>query len=124
MLDNALNEFGKRMGLPALAFSPGGVAALDVRDLGRLHFERKNGGLDEELLVYLAWDIPGYDDKTVGRALAMAHYTHADPFIIYAGLRGDTLFLLTRMSARQVTAALLENTVMHLIRTMKTIQGA
>ena len=124
MLDAALNDFGKRMGLPTLAFSPEGLVALDVQDLGRLHFERSHGKAGEELLVYLARDIPGYDDGTVARALGLCHYGHGATFTIAAGLRGDTLLLLTRIPARQASAAVLENAVMRLIQALKTAQGA
>ena len=124
MLDAALNDFGKRMGLPDLAFSPEGLAALDVHELGRLHFERCHGDAGEELLIYLAREIPGYDDGTVGRALALCHYRHNTAFSLSAGLRGDTLLLLTRIPSRQATAATLENAVMLLIQSLKTVQGA
>ena len=124
MLDGALNEFGKRMGLPARAFSPDGLAALDVQELGRLHFERSHGNEGEELLIYIARDLPGYDTGTVGRALALSHYRHNLAFPISAGLRGDTLLLLTRVPANRASAALLENAVIQLFRSLKTIQGA
>ena len=124
MLDAALNDFGKRMGLPALAFSAEGLAALDVQDLGRLYFERSHGDAGEELLIYLARDIPGYDDGMVGRALALCHYRHNTPFALSAGLRGDTLLLLTRVPAKQASAAMLENATLQLIQSLKTVQGA
>ena len=40
MLEQELNEFGRRMGLPGLSFSPSGLAALDVERMGRLHLEK------------------------------------------------------------------------------------
>ena len=124
MLDDALNDFGRRMGLPALAFSPEGLAELDVQELGRLHFERSHGSAVEELLIDLARDIPGYDDGTVGRALALCHYAQNMPFALTAGLHGDTMILLVRVPAGQTSAAVLENAVLLLIRSLKTIQGA
>ena len=40
MLEQELNEFGRRMGLPALTFNSDGLAALDVERMGRLHLEK------------------------------------------------------------------------------------
>ena len=58
------------------------------------------------------------------RALALCHFRHASAFPLTAGMKGDTLILLTRLPERQVTAALLEDAVMELARVMNHLQGA
>ena len=109
MLDHELNAFGMRMGLPGLAFSPQGLVALDVSGMGRLYFEKQQRHGREELLVYLARPFPPHDSTLPERALALCHYRHAHAFSLTAGMKGDTLILLTRLPERQTTAALLES---------------
>ena len=122
MLDHELNAFGMRMGLPGLVFSPQGLVALDVSGMGRLYLEKQQG--DVELLVYLARPFPPHDSTLPERALALCHYRHARAFPLTAGMKGDTLLLLTRLPERQVTTALLEEAVMELARVMNHLQGA
>lgn len=124
MLDHELNAFGMRMGLPGLAFSPQGLAALDVSGMGRLYFERQQRRGEEELLLYLSRPFPPYDGTLPERALALCHFRHASAFPLTAGMKGDILILLTRLPERQVTAALLEDAVMELARVMNHLQGA
>ena len=124
MLDHELNAFGMRMGLPGLAFSPQGLVALDVSGMGRLYFEKQQRHGREELLVYLARSFPPHDSTLPERALALCHYRHAHVFSLTAGMKGDTLILLTRLPERQTTAALLEEAVMELARVMNHLQGA
>ena len=113
-----------RMGLPGLAFSPQGLVALDVSGMGRLYFEKQQRHGQEELLVYLARPFPPHDSTLPERALALCHYRHAHAFSLTAGMKGDTLILLTRLPERQTTAALLEEAVMELARVMNHLQGA
>ena len=124
MLDHELNAFGLRMGLPGLAFSPQGLVALDVSGMGRLYFEKQQLHGEEELLVYLARPFPPHDSTLPERALALCHYRHARVFSLTAGMKGDSLILLTRLPERQATAALLEEVVMELARVMNHLQGA
>ena len=124
MLDHELNAFGLRMGLPGLARSPQGLVALDVSGMGRLYFEKQQRHGEEELLVYLARPFPPHDSTLPERALALCHYRHARVFSLTAGMKGDSLILLTRLPERQATAALLEEVVMELARVMNHLQGA
>lgn len=124
MLDHELNAFGLRMGLPGLAFSPQGLVALDVSGMGRLYFEKQQRHGEEELLAYLARPFPPHDSTLPERALALCHYRHARVFSLTAGMKGDSLILLTRLPERQATAALLEEVVMELARVMNHLQGA
>ena len=124
MLDHELNAFGLRMGLPGLAFSPQGLVALDVSGMGRLYFEKQQRHGEEDLLVYLARPFPPHDSTLPERALALCHYRHARVFSLTAGMKGDSLILLTRLPERQATAALLEEVVMELARVMNHLQGA
>ena len=125
MLEQELNEFGRRMGLPGLRFSPDGLAALDVERMGRLHLEKSGTPGAEELLVYLSRACPAHDREAPERALSLCHYRHPRPFPLSAGMHGEQLIMLTRLQERDVTAANLEKTVLFLADAMnQAMQGA
>ena len=112
MLEQELNEFGRRMGLPGLSFSPDGLAALDVERMGRLHLEKGGKPGAEELLVYLARPCPAHDREAPERALELCHYRHPRPFPLSAGVQ------------REATAAGMEKAVLMLADVMnKAVQG-
>lgn len=118
MLEQELEEFGRRMGLPGLRFSREGLAALDVENMGRLHLEKAGARGMEELLVYLALPCPPHDRQAPERALAFCHYRHPRPFPLSAGLHNDQLIMLTRLPAREATAANMEKAVLLLADAM------
>ena len=122
MLDHELNELGRRMGLPGLAFSPQGLAALDVSGMGRLYFEKRQRHQVEELLLYLARPFPPHDSRLPERALAFCHYHHSHAFPLTAGIQDDTLILLIRLDQRQATAATLESAILTLAQAMNSLQ--
>lgn len=124
MLEQELNEFSRRMGLPGLSFSPDGLAALDVERMGRLHLEKGGKPGAEELLVYLARPCPAHDREAPERALELCHYRHPRPFPLSAGVHGDQLIMLTRLPEREATAAGMEKAVLMLADVMnKALQG-
>ncbi len=118
MLEQELNEFGRRMGLPALTFNPDGLAALDVERMGRLHLEKSGKPGTEELLIYLALPYPAHDREAPERALALCHYRYPRPFPLSAGVHGDRLIMLTRLPEREATAANMEKAVLFLADAM------
>lgn len=106
MLDHEIAEFGRRMGMPGLAFPPSGVVALDVEGLGRLHIERRNDA--GEVLVYVTRPLPAYDRDAPRRVLALCDYRLGLPVVLTGGVHNDTLMLLVRMPEREFTAGALE----------------
>ena len=114
MLEQELNEFGRRMGLPALTFNSDGLAALDGERMGRLHLEKNGKPGTEELLIYLALPCPAHDREVSERALALCHYRHPRPFPLSAGVHGEQLIMLTRLPEREATAANMEKAVLFL----------
>lgn len=121
MLEQELNEFGRRMGLAGLSFSPDGLAALDVERMGRLHLEKNGKPGAEELLVYLARPCPTHDREAPERALSLCHYRYPRPFPLSAGMHGDQLIMLTRLREREVTAANLEKAALFLADAMNNV---
>lgn len=114
MLQQEISAFGRRMGMPGLALSAGGLLALDVAGMGRLHIET---GTDE-LLVYLSRAIPSHDSEAPRRLLELSHYRHAHAMPLQGGVHAGHAILLTRLALRAVSAAALENAALFLARLM------
>lgn len=120
MIDHAVAEFGRRMGLDGFALQSGTgagtLAGLAVTGLGRVFFERVGdpGDEDEELLIYVVRDVPAHDREIFLAALSLCDYRHGHPLPLSAARRGDQLLLLTRLRAARLTAAALENAVQFL----------
>lgn len=117
MLDHEIAEFGRRMGMPAFALSQGGLAALDVEGLGRLHLELNTD--TDELLVYVALPIPPHDTAAPRRVLDLCDYRHGYPMPLSGGVYKDQIVLLTRMPAGMASAADIENAVRFLADVME-----
>ncbi|MDR3175519.1 MAG: type III secretion chaperone SycN [Desulfovibrio sp.] len=116
-LEHEIAQFGRRMGIADLAFSPEGMMALEVEGIGRVCFERG----PESVLVYLARPAPPYDSDMPRRILAACHYGKAHPIPLSGGMHKGQAILLTRMPERNATAASLENAVNYLTRQMNGI---
>lgn len=116
-MEHEIEQFGRRMGIAGLAFTPDGMAALELEGAGRVYLERKPG----ELLVYIARTAPPYDRDMPRRILAACHYSKAHPVPLYSGMHKGQAILLTRMPERGVTTAFLENSVNYLLRQMNSI---
>lgn len=114
-MDKAVAEFGAGIGLRGLAFGPDGLAALELKGLGKLFLER-NG---EELLVYLAAPLLPYDWGPLKRALELVHIDRAPARPCAAAYRDDQLVLLIRFDRREVDGPALENGVRFLVETMR-----
>lgn len=121
MLERELNEFGRRMGLLGLNFGPDGLVALDVERMGRLHLERGGRAGAEELLLYLARPFPAHDREAPERALTLCHYRYPRPFPLSAGIHGEQLIMLTRLTERDATAANMEKAVLMLADAMNKV---
>jgi len=121
MLEQTLNEFGRRMGLPGLTLGAGGLAALDVQHMGRLHLERYDRGTETELLIYLARAVPAHDRDIAGRILELTHYRHPRSFALSAGIHNDQALVLIRLPERQVTVSNVEKAVLLLAESMDRI---
>ena len=125
MLEQEIAEFGRRMGLPSLTLGDGGLLALDVERMGRLHLEKSEQGSNCELLIYLAAPCPSHDKEAPARVLDLCHYRHGHPLPLTGGVHKDQYVLLTRLNEQEVTAAALENAVKFLAGMLaKVSQGA
>ena len=118
MLDREIAEFGRRMGIPTLAFGQNSLLALDVQRMGRLHLEKQEKHGETELLIYLMRPCPAYDSEAPARVLALCHYRHRHPLSLSGGVHKDQIVLLTRLAEKEVTAAAMENAVKFLATVM------
>ena len=107
MLDYEIEAFGRRLGLEHLALSAGGVARLDIENVGSLYLERQETA--SELLVYVSAPFPVPDAGATRRLLALCDYRRGYPMPVFAGAFSGRAVLLTRMQESAVTAAGLEN---------------
>ena len=121
MIEHAIAEFGRRMGLDGFALktgTPGSgeLAGLGVAGLGHFYFERVGevGQESEELLVYLAREVPPHEQDLFREALELCDYRHGHRLPLTAARHKDQLLLITRLRPARLTAATLENAVQFL----------
>ena len=118
MLEREIAEFGRRMGIPSLAFGQNNLLALDVERMGRLHLEKQEKNGQAELLIYLVRPCPAYDSEAPARVLDLCHYRHRHPLTLCGGVHKDQIVLLTRLTEKEVTAAAVENAIKFLASVM------
>ena len=116
-LEHEIEQLGRRMGLAELALSADGMLAFEVEGMGRVYFEHKA----EELLIYLACATPPHDRDIARRILTVCHHRNAHPVPLSGGIHKGQTILLTRIAERNISAALLENTVNYLAQQMRTV---
>ena len=122
MIERELAEFGRRMGMPSLAFSAQGIAALDIENMGRLYLERNTENpLIPELLLYLVLPVPAYDRQAPRRILELCHYKHAHPMPLHGGMHAGQIVLLTRFPEQDVNAARIEMAALFLRSMMERV---
>lgn len=121
MIDHEIAEFGRRMGMPDLAFPSSGIIALDVEGLGRLHLEYRPD--ENEVLVYVTCPLPAHDKEAPRRVLELCDYRKGLPLVVTGGVHNDNLMLLVRLPEREVTAGLLESDIRILSELIRRVAG-
>ena len=109
MLDAALDDFAREIGLDAAPLTEDGRMALAIDGLGEAHFEKR----DDRLVVYLARAIAVGADRLeiFRRALRACHFERTPEPPVACGLHGDRLLVLATLEegaadGRAVSAAL------------------
>ncbi|MBQ7457050.1 MAG: type III secretion chaperone SycN [Desulfovibrio sp.] len=121
LLETAISDFAKRIGMPSLSLDEKGVAAMDIADTGRLSLESTDARGYRELLLYVSRPIPPHAPDMERKALDYSHYRHAHPFPIQAGVHKDMLLVSTRIAEDQATGQILENASIFLMRSCEKI---
>lgn len=124
-VQEAMHEFGRKLGLDGLDMGDGGAAQLQLEAGGVLAVEM-GAPHSGEVLVYLGRP-RGFDEgAALRRALARAHCASADVMPVQVAVRGqgvDALLLaVVRVPERELTAHLLDRVVDYLSRWMEGVR--
>lgn len=98
-------DFGRSIGIDALAVDDSGAVNLRLGDDGLLCLQP----MEEEFLVYMAREIPAHEEVYKLRALALCGPERQWPWPVQAGTRGaDRLLFLMRLPQHDVSLAAIE----------------
>ena len=107
-VDEALEQFGKHMGIDRLRFNDNGLCGLDMENGSALYLETK----EDHFYIYFAKTIEYIDDNKLARALSAAHFTNGLRAPLAAGLKdGNKLVFFTWMPLQDVTPPSMEEAV-------------
>lgn len=118
MLEQEINEFGRRLGLPGLELCAEGLAALDIENVGKLTLERGEGDAEGDILMVLALEgVPdaGSSGLHYAKALRRCDWRSAQPFLVSTALVHERLIYAIRFAADSATAVELENGLRYLL---------
>ena len=103
LVDEAVAEFGRSIGMERLALRDNGSLLLDMQALGRLAIELI-GEQREDVSLSLIRQVQTPDEKGCERVLELCHYRAPAPFPVRAGLtsQGQLVFAV-RMDTSQFT---------------------
>jgi type III secretion system chaperone SycN len=112
VFENAVADFGRRLGIPDL--SPGGgadrgaVVDLHFESFGRLQLE----AVERHVLVTLARPLPRHDDACPARLLAACHWRRNHAHDLHPGMAGEAgdrqMTLTARVPLEEFTAIMIE----------------
>lgn len=114
MIDEAMAEFAKRIGIAELSFSENGVIQLEIQNVGTLCFERLFQNNTEFLLVYMAKKFNSYDTEFPRKLLEFCSFDKGHIPPLYGSIAGDNCILGLRFSDERLTGADIENSVYYL----------
>lgn len=103
-IDDAVEAFGRGMGLPRLALPETGALHLTFERRGALFIERSG----DDLLLYLQRNHGHVSSTILARTLDLCHWRHNRQMLVRAGLKDDSLVLLIRIPGREVALDRLE----------------
>ena len=86
-----LDDFAKRLGLPALAAGGSGAVELAIERVGRLGIESAG----DRALVTLARPYPPHASHAAATALGLCHWRENHPWPIHAGAKGTEWLAFT-----------------------------
>ncbi|MBL9157788.1 MAG: CesT family type III secretion system chaperone [Verrucomicrobiales bacterium] len=112
LIDEAISEFGRSLGIPSLTLGESGRLALSFGDYGELFFEKRPGEHygEEILLVCLARDHGHQPEQAALRALEACHPLRMPREIVNVALALDgRLVLIIRLEEREVSLPSLES---------------
>lgn len=114
MIEQAIADFAKRIGIAELSFSESGVIQLEIQNIGTLYFEKQIQDNTEQLLVYMAKKFSSYDTQFPRKLLEFCSFDKGHIPPLYGSIAGDNCILGLRFSDDRLTGADLENSVYYL----------
>jgi type III secretion system chaperone SycN len=119
-LDDTLAEFGGRIGVPDLAFGPGGFVQIALGQGGMLGIAQSDGGV---MQVWLTRPVERAQRAALERGLVECDFRRGQPFPMQAALHGDDgLVLLARIPERAFTTPALEQVLDALTRVHERVR--
>jgi type III secretion system chaperone SycN len=111
MINQTINNFGKKMGFENLAFNENNIIHLELESIGDLYLE----DVARYLLIYLIKKIENPGLKVYQKALTLCHYKQKNPYPTYTGLyEDDKLAFLIRMPHEEISESNLEKSIFFL----------
>lgn len=88
-IEDTIQRFGYQLGIEHLALGQSGMLCLEIERLGALFIEQ----LHNDVLMYLARQVPAYRNDVAGKALQLCHFSHNHPYPLNAAFLEDTRLL-------------------------------
>lgn len=118
MIEQAMADFAKRIGIAGLSFSDtgsgSGIVQLEIQNIGTVYFEKQLQDRAEELLVYMAQKFNTYDTQMPRKLLEFCSFDKGHIPPLYGSIAGDTCILGLRFQTERLSGADLENSVYYL----------
>lgn len=124
MIEQAIADFAKRIGIAELSFSDRGVIQLEIQNIGTLYFEKQFQDNADQLLVYMAKKFSSYDTDFPCKLLEFCSFDKGHIPPLYGGIAGDNCILGLRFADERLTGADLENSVYYLNDKFKALMQA
>lgn len=124
MIEQAMADFAKRIGIAELSFSDSGVVQLEIQNIGTLYFEKQVEDNAEQLLVYIAKKFSSYDTQMPRKLLEFCSFDKGHIPPIYGSIVGDSCILGLRFSDERLTGADIENSIYYLNDKLKRLMQA
>lgn len=124
MIEQAMADFAKRIGIAELSFSDSGIVQLEIQNIGTLYFEKQMQDNAEQLLVYMAKKFRVYDTGMARKVLEFCSFDKGHIPPLYGSIVGDNCILGLRFSDEGLSGADLENSIYYLNDKFKVLMQA
>jgi type III secretion system chaperone SycN len=119
--ENAVGEFGRRLGMRSLSVDGSGTVDLHFGDLGRLFLETAEAWA----LVTLERPLPEQGGGICARLLEACHWRRNHPWDIHPGMAGEGAMTLTaRVPLMEFTAQVVEDLIDRLSAMLDSVENA
>lgn len=122
MFENAVKEFGERLGLSNFSLNNNGVASLSIDSSGLVSLEAvEQPDRSTSLLVTLGRELAPSETDAVEKLLKKINWRNNPRLVVHVGISANHLVLSSYLPERTVTAASIENTLRFLSSEMPNV---